>query len=849
MRIEIPELAVVALMGVSGSGKSTFARRHFKPTEVLSSDYFRALVSDDENDQSVTDKAFEALYFVANQRLSLGKLTVIDATNVQRVARDGVLNLAKEQDCFAVAIVLDTPERVCQQRNADRPDRDFGPHVIARQAEQFRRSVKNLRKEGFRYVYHLTPDDIESVEIVRTRSWNDRRDETGPFDIIGDTHGCIDELRTLLRELGYTVEGNTVTPPPGRRVVFVGDLVDRGPGNVDVLRLVMGMVRSGDAFCLMGNHDDKLLRKLKGRDVTVSHGLDITLAELAAEPAEFTAEVEKFLGSLIGHYVFDNGKLVIAHAGCKESYQGRASARVRAFCLYGDTTGETDEYGLPVRLPWARDYRGSALVVYGHTPVPEVETINNTVCIDTGCVFGGKLTAYRYPEREIVQVPAAREYCAPIRPILPAEPVRDDTLAITDVTGKRRLTTRLRQSITVEPENAAAALEVMSRFAADPRWLIYLPPTMSPCETSKRPDYLEHPEDAFAYYRSRGVEKVVCEEKHMGSRAVVVVCRGAETAGRRFGVTDGSTGIIHTRTGRHFFDDRATEEALLARVRVVLDEAGFWEEFATDWVALDCELMPWSAKAGELLIEQYAPVARAGRTGLAAAASAIRRGLARTDVDEAGAAELAGLLERTEAREAALESYAKAYGRYCWEVRTLDDYRLAPFVILATEGRTYTDRTHLWHLETITRLTRCDSGDGTLLSHPTASCVVDVNDEASVAAGITWWTELTTAGGEGMVVKPWDVVAMRGTELLQPGVKCRGPEYLRIIYGPEYSLGGNLDRLRARALGRKRALALTEFALGVESLERFVNHEPLYRVHEAVFAVLAMESQPVDPRL
>ena len=278
----------------------------------------------------------------------------------------------------------------------------------------------------------------------------------------------------------------------------------------------------------------------------------------------------------MSHYVLDGGKLVVAHAGMKQEMQGRGSGKVRDFALYGETTGETDEFGLPVRHDWASEYRGAAMVVYGHTPVPEPEWLNRTVNIDTGCVFGGKLTALRYPEKEFVSVPAARTYCEPARPFLPpeeqapalsAQQAHDQVLDAEDVLGKRIVPTRLRGNVTIREENAAAALEVMSRFAADPRWLIYLPPTMSPCETSGEPGLLEHPAEAFAYYRSQGAPQVVCEEKHMGSRAVVVACRDEAAARERFGVTTGELGIVTTRTGRRFFNDADLERRFLDRVR------------------------------------------------------------------------------------------------------------------------------------------------------------------------------------------------------------------------------------------------------------------------------------------
>ena len=313
----VPELSLVVLVGVSGSGKSTFARERFKPTEVISSDFCRGIVADDENDQSATADAFELLHFIVGKRLAAGRLTVVDATNVQLDARRSLVALAREHDVLPVAIVLDVPESVCRARNASRPDRDFGEHVIRRQHADLRRSLRGLQKEGFRTVHVLRgEEEIAAATITRTRLFNDLRHEAGPFDVIGDIHGCAAELQTLLGDLGYVVRRDelgraTGASHPDRRAIFVGDLVDRGPDTPGVLRLVMGMVGAGDAFCVPGNHENKLVRALRGRKVQVTHGLAESLAQLAAEPAEFRAEAERFMDGLVSHYVFDDGKLVV----------------------------------------------------------------------------------------------------------------------------------------------------------------------------------------------------------------------------------------------------------------------------------------------------------------------------------------------------------------------------------------------------------------------------------------------------------------------------------------------------------------------------------------------------------
>ncbi|MCI0360786.1 MAG: polynucleotide kinase-phosphatase [Planctomycetaceae bacterium] len=881
MPITLPNLCLVVLIGPSGSGKSTFARKHFRPTEVISSDYCRGLVSDDDNDQAATPDAFEVLHFIAAKRLRAGKLTVIDATNTQPESRQPLVALARSHDVLPVAIVLSTPEAICRERNVARPDRQFGPHVVLNQIRQLRRSLRGLDREGFRKVFVLnSPAEIDAAAIVRERVWNDLRHEHGPFDIIGDIHGCGDELEELLAKLGYAKapvpaeagDWPDVLPrehyahAAGRRAIFVGDLVDRGPQVVRVLDTVRAMVFAGTALCVPGNHDIKLLRHLHGHHVKLTHGLEQTLADIAAIPddrrAAWQADVTKFLDSLVSHYVLDDGKLVVAHAGMKAEYQGRTSGRVREFALYGETTGETDEFGLPVRLNWAAEYRGQAIVVYGHTPVPEPEWLNHTINIDTGCVFGGRLTALRYPERELVAVAARRTYCEPARPFLPPPGLSlqqqlDDLLDIDDCLGKRLIDTRLAGKVTIRAEQSAAALEVMSRFAANPKWLIYLPPTMSPCDTALEGQWLEHPEQVFAYYREAGVPEVICQEKHMGSRAVVVIAKGEEAARKRFGVEDEGRGIVVTRTGRRFFDDVAMEHALLDRLHQSLDAARWWDRFTSDWFCFDCELMPWSAKAQELLRRQYAAVGSAAGAGLRDAVAALDASGAREGEAPAEPGSprpmVGALADRYRQRQDCAARYRDAYARYCWPVNSVADLRLAPFHLLAAEGHVFTDHDHLWHMQTLAELAgpACRAGPGAAgdVVQATHHFLVDLADPASCAAGVRWWEELTAGGGEGMVVKPreWIVRGERG--LVQPAMKCRGREYLRIIYGPEYTLPDHLHRLRRRSTGAKRALASREFALGLEALERFVRREPLRRVHECVFGVLALESEPVDPRL
>jgi protein phosphatase len=852
-QIEIPDFSLVVLIGATGSGKSTFAAKHFLTTEVISSDTCRALVSDDETDQSVTADAFQLVREIAGKRLKNRKLAVVDATNVRPADRKGWIELARLWHALPVAIVFDPGIDVCIERNRARPDRAFGGQVVQRMVSEVRRGLGGLQREGFRQVWKFSSvDAIEATHIARQPLWTDKRHDHGPFDIIGDVHGCAEELQALLTKLGYRVEWGdsagdrtvTVVPPRGRKAVFVGDLTDRGPNSPDVLRIAMSMTATRAAYAVQGNHDQKLERWLAGRKVKIAHGLQQTIDQLEGQDRGFREALPTFLDGLRSHVWLDGGRLAVAHAGLKEEMIGRGSGAVRAFALYGETTGEIDEFGMSVRADWAANYRGSTTVVYGHTPLMRADWVNNTICIDTGCVFGGKLTALRWPEKELVEVPAERTWFEPIRPLggtthsASAQADADQVLDIKDVSGRRWIETELKGRIVVAEENASAALEVMSRFALAPQWLAYLPPTMSPSETSARDGWLERPEEAFAHFREGGITDVVCEEKHMGSRAVIALCRTAEAAKARFGVTGDDTGAIWTRTGRSFFNDRVMTEELLARLRKAIDRAGLWDELATDWLLIDAEIMPWSAKAGSLIESQYAPVAASSRAGFAAAAEALARAGDR-------GLDIATLRDRFADRARRAARYGKAWAPYVWPVSGVGDLRVAPFHLLASEGRVWFDHDHVWHMGMADRMAAADD----TVVYRTQWRVVALGDEHAVSDAITWWEALIGEGGEGMVIKPREFIARGKKGLIQPALKVRGHEYLRIIYGPEYDAPENLIRLRERGLGAKRNLALREFALGHEALKRFVAREPLRRIHECVFAVLALESEPIDPRL
>ncbi len=863
MKLVVPELSLVILVGASGSGKSAFARKHFNATEILSSDAFRAMVRDDEGDQEATQDAFDVLHYVLAKRLAAGRLTVVDATNVQATDRRSLLKLAKQYHVQAVAIALNLPESVCQSRNQQRK-RKVPVDVVINQVRNVEKSLLTLAQEKFRHVYVLnSPEDIEFVEIIRQPLSSNLKHDHGPFDIIGDIHGCCDELEALLKQLGYETEDlsqeqpfwnfPTYHHPEGRKALFLGDLVDRGPRILDTVRLVHNMIAAGSALCILGNHENKLMRKLSGKKVKLTFGLAETVAEIEAIAAAETAEredaiaqLQSFFNSMDSHYVLDDGKLVAAHAGLRKELQGRRSGHVHNFAMYGETTGETDKFGLPVRYEWATEYKGKAAVVYGHTPVAEAVWLNNTIDIDTGCVFGGRLTALRYPEKTLVSIKAAKIYCRPVKPLSESwtnglspqsNNGHDHRLNVKDFIGKKVLSTRLYRKITLREENVAAALEAMSRFTVNPKWLIYLPPTIAPVDSSKLPDVLEHPAEAFGYYRSQNVSTVMCQEKHAGSRAVVIVCRSEAVVKERFGIENSGIGICYTRTGRRFFDEPKLEFDLLSRLNTALDKVGFWKTHSTDWVCLDCELMPWSLRAQGLLKNRYVPVGVAAKKGLGAAIAHVKEVGDRADVSK--------LLTQYQQRSHLVDKYVSAYSQNCWPVDVISDIKLAPFHILATEGKVYTDKTHEWHMAQILQIVQADPDLLLATRHKT----IHLQDQTSCEEGIQWWESLTGAGSEGMLVKPMDFIHCGQKGFAQPALKCRSVEALRLVYGPDYTLPENLSRLKKRGEGKKRAIALREFSLGVESLERFVAKEPLSQVHECIFGILALESEPIDPRL
>jgi protein phosphatase len=412
--VRVPPGALVALIGPAASGKSTWAKRHFEPTQIVSADACRGMIADDENDQEATRDAFRLFHRIIGERLKRGLPTVADSNALIASARGELLRDAGIYNRPVIAVVFAMPFETQQAWSANRPRR-IPPAIIGEHRQMLQQTLHVLCDEGFNQIVILrSPEEIDKLS-VRVGAFAPENDQ-GPFDIIGDVHGCYGELCALLEQLGYIRQGEGYAHPQRRRAVFVGDLADRGASNVPTLRTVTSMVEMGSALTVIGNHDGKLMRWLMGRPVRAGRGLMATIAEIEAIPepmqSAFRERVLTMLRAAPGYLLLDNERLVVTHAGIRDEMIGRWDRHISTFCMYGDVASVTAE-GMPVRRDWASEREPEAtgpLIVYGHQVVKDPAFVHNTMDIDTGCCFGGRLTALRYPERELVSVPALRVY-------------------------------------------------------------------------------------------------------------------------------------------------------------------------------------------------------------------------------------------------------------------------------------------------------------------------------------------------------------------------------------------------------------------------------------------------------
>ncbi|WP_019913350.1 polynucleotide kinase-phosphatase [Paenibacillus sp. HW567] len=861
--IPFPHGGIIVLVGPSNSGKTTLLRRLVQEgtllqTEIVSSDDYRTLVGDveyidwkgrtrEEADilysdyQRLSSLAFEAMNTVVSMRSRLGKLTVVDATHLQPEYRRKYIDLAAKYDLPCAAWILDLPEQTLLERDKSR-EQPRGRQRVKQQFVQFKRSLRGLRDEGFDFTYMLK--ETETVQFIRKK--NALLAEIGAgVDVVGDIHGCYDEMLELLGQLGYAPDGaGLYRHPEGRTLISVGDVMSRGPKSLDTMRFWKQHCAAGIARMIDSNHGWKIARYLNGRNVTLSHGDENIAAELAqyareageGAASELKEELKQFLLSAPSHLVLCREgvrRVVVAHAGIRDEYIGKQSKRIQDFCRYGDTDG-IDDNGAPVRKEWYLGHESGELIVWGHDPRPYPTVVKNTINIDQGAVFGGSLTAYRYPEQQFVSVKAYKDYAEdPDSPLIRWERGRFSPPNLRKFVEGYSVMTDTYGEISVRGEFVKAAIDSVSHYTIPMEELIYIPPTMSPAPmVSANEDYLEHPREAIAYFRSQGVETMVAEKKHMGSRATLLLFRDEQAAVAYVGRP--TLGTIYTRTGRAFFD-KETERNVLSRLNTDLHRADYFTRYNTELLLLDAEIIPWNLKARELIATQYAHVAEAAE---------LDRGHLLKKLREAGNAgrDVSGWVQEMEGKLKSARIFREAFQQYCWDTSGLDGVRIAPFHTLAHSGQTFFDHTHLWHMEHGRELAKLSP----LFMETEYRVITCGADDADV---IRWWEELTEDGHEGIVIKPETFIARSGKSMIQPAIKIRGRKYLHIIYGIDYLLPDNLARLKQRKTGKKERHALMECALSVESVERFIRKEPLERVHECVLAALSLESDPVDPRL
>ncbi|WP_246234819.1 AAA family ATPase [Bacillus aquiflavi] len=781
---------------------------------------------------------------IIETRYRFGKLTLIDATHLYPEDRKKYIELAKKHHVPSMAIVFNIRQEVLLQRDKKR-DFPKGKRRIKQQVQAFLKNKRSIKKEGFHYSYVLNDELVDQVQLIRKN--NPVEVEVGAgVGFIGDVHACYDELLEILGKLGYkSNEEGFYIHPHGRKFVSVGDIMSRGPRSLDCMIFMKKHVNAGLAYMIDSNHGWKVARWLSGRNVTMSHGDEKVVAEFEKYESNYgkektlqlKADLKDFLWAAPSHYVFiKNGVrvLVATHAGMKDEYIGKQSDVISDFCRYGDTAG-FDEQGKPIRNDWYTGHKSKELIIWGHDPKPAALITNNTINIDQGVVFGGQFTAFKYPEKDFVSVKAKQDYTNDTNnPLNAWQEKRLNPPNLARYMNGYSVLTKHDGEIEIQEAVVKSAIDTVSHFTVPIEELVYIPPTMSPApKASKLADYLEHPQEAFNYYISNGIQRMVAEKKHMGSRGILLLFKDKDSAipyiGRR------TLGTIYTRTGRPFFT-KELEEEIVAQLNRDLSQSRYFEKYETDFILLDAEILPWNLKAKELINTQYTHVAEAALMDRVKLIEKLEKALKYNGAVEDWLDEMKAKLQNARV-------FNDVFQKYCWNIEGKNRIQIAPFHLLAHSDETYFDRSHIWHME--------KNQEFSSMSHLFIETeFMVISDETSMKEAINWWTSLTEDGHEGFVIKPEYYLSRNEKgNLLQPAIKVRGRKYLHMIYGMDYLQPENLKRLKNRNVGKKQRHTLMEFSLGIEGVERFVHKDSIERIHECVLATLALEADPVDPRL
>ncbi|WP_026908152.1 polynucleotide kinase-phosphatase [Paucisalibacillus globulus] len=864
MEIRLPYSGIVLLVGPSNSGKSTFLKnlinsKQILPSEVVSSDDFRVLVSDvefmdwkqkpkDEADsifdeyQSISKEAFSLMDSLIEKRCRLNKLSFVDATHLHSDDRKRYIELARKNHVPIMALVFDIDQHILLARDEMRKN-PRGNRRIKQQYQTFKREKRFIKKEGYFASYFIS--DMDDISLIR-KSNNPVELEIGNgIDIIGDIHGCYDEMIQLLEKLGYEKnDEGYYAHPDGRRFLSLGDIMSRGPNSLETIQFFLRHVNNGLAYMIDSNHGWKIARWLDGRNVTMNHGDERIEEEFEqfqenlgeARALELKQQTKHLLLKAPSHYVVTKNNVptvVCTHAGIKDEFIGKQSYDISDFCRYGDTDGVND-FDKPIRKDWTIHHKISCLILWGHDPKPKPLIINNTINIDQGVVFGGELTAFRYPEKQFVSVKAKQDYSnGGNNPLIEWEKNRLNLPNIVKFMNGYSVLTDEIGEVHVAKKHVIPAMDRVSHFTIPIEELVYIPPTMSPTpKASNLKDYLEHPKEAIDYYRSVGMNRMVAEKKHMGSRGVLLIFKDKEAAIKYIGRE--TLGVIYTRTGKRFFQEE-TEKEIMKQINEGMLSNDYFTTYDTDYVLLDAEIMPWNLKAKELISSQYAHVSENAILDRSYLVDKLKETVPTNQ-------QLEGWLREYEEKLEHALVFKEVFQKYCWNVEGVKEIQIAPFHVLAHSNETFFDKPHTWHMEMNQEFAKLAD-----IFVETEFMVID--SESSEAEVINWWETMTKDGHEGIVIKPETFISRYKGKLIQPAIKVRGRKYLHIIYGMDYLEPENLSRLKERNTSKKQKLALKEFALGMEGIKRFVDGDSLERVHECVLGVLAMETDPVDPRL
>lgn len=809
MMISIPEFSLVIMIGGTGSGKTTFVNKHFSPDEIISSDTIRKMITGAEGNEDNT-VVFSYMNTIISERLKRKLTTVVDATHLNEESRHDMIMLAKKYYALPIAFVMNTSLTKCLENNNNRVD--SRPEYVVRNHNRIARSLYP-KYEGFSQIEKIDyeNDYIISRHVLR----NNKKSVHGPFDIIGDIHGCYDELIDLMKKCGYIIKIHqgphriihTIYHLDGRKLVFLGDLCDRGPKIMESMFLVMDIVNSEMGYCVRGNHDQRFLDYLEGKEVSHTHGFKETIEQLSVydgHKRDIHMELKKFFSTMNSYILFDDGKLVASHCGIDKNMIGGAGIMVSNRCVFGNTRLTAKK-----RYEWIYENDTKALQVFGHLSVMDSKFINNAICLDNGCVYGYKLTALKYPELSLVSENAHSIHYK-----------HDDILTLEPMCKKYILTldaaklTELRGVPcidgfeSIDKPGLEKAFESVVRFC-DVNKITYIPPTTATAGGRIIDGCLEHPEHAYNMYR-KYTNYIYGQEKHMGSRCVIVIARDRMIMKNIFGID--AIGFTQSRSGRQFLNDN-DEKRFIEILYNRIEENNLWNILG-NWIVFDGEMLPWSYKAEGLIRDTFL-----------ATSCAIQSKQAQEDY--------------VDINKYDINAFQKACMNYASPYKTFDDLEYAPFHILVSEKIKGYTMDHQWHMNIISHL-RGRYIRMTKMIH------VNLEDTSSQKQATNMWTDLISNGCEGMIFKSPSLNYHHDNELVIMGIKVRGPEYLRLVYGADYL--NNLESLSKRKLKSKQFLSKKGNAFGLQVLEHIFHHNR-NAAFETNLCALSLSYRDIDKKL